>query len=249
MEIIAPNSHPTADKVWREQLGSKPNGARTLGSAQAKYLAPLFEPYYDEMVCYASDYQFEIPEGAKRIAVMVHQNYPWVEAFKIWQRTNVKLKRYEVDYFANEPKIVELIRQGGGKCFYLPRFIDTTEYPIFSDIKKYKHLWFGNPWNEFKKEFEYYKDTTHGWWICHGRFGRNDKVIKELNRFETLRILSQAKEVWAIGVSQLEAQYYGCKIVSYRDGVLPFYNEDTIQDYTKDLLEKIWRERRPRLGK
>jgi hypothetical protein len=215
MEIVYPNHHPVADKVWREQLGSKPNGARTLGSAQAKYLAPIFEPYYDLMVCYASDYQFEIPEGTKRIAIMVHQNYPWAEAFKVWQRTNVRLLEYEVDYFANEQKIVDLINSGGGKCFYLPRFIDTKKYPKFNCTRIYDCLWFGNPWNEFKKEFDYYKDTTNGWWICHNQFGKKDKVIKDkLERTETLRLLAQAKEVWAIGVSQLEAQYYGCKIVS-----------------------------------
>lgn len=249
MIILSPGNHPTADKFWKDMLGSKPNGARTLGSAQAEHLAPIFAKYYDMMVCYASDFPFEIPAGVKRIAVMVHQNFPWVESFKVWQRTNIKFKGYEVDYFANEPKIIALIREGGGKCYYLPRFIDTALYPTFKVRKSIPELWFGNPWNEFKGEFEMYKATTCGKWICHGELGEGDKVIKKLDRYDTLLNVARAKKVWAIGVSQLEAQHYGCEVVSYRGPVLPFYDQKKIKPYTLNLLNEIWGSRGPGFGK
>ena len=248
MIVISPDHHPVADKVWRELLGSKPNGARTLGAAQAKYLAPLFEPYYDMMVTYASDYEFEIPEGVKRIAVMVHQNWPLVEAARVWQRTNVKLKKYEVDYFCNEEGILKLIREAGGRAFYLPRFIDTSRYYKFNYEKTMPCLWFGNRWGAFVNEFEYYKQGG-GYWISQGQFGKGDHVIETPNRFRTLQLLAHAREVWAIGICALEAMYYGAEVVSYRGEVPPFYDQKKIIPYTKRLLKEIWAERLPGLGK
>ena len=44
MIVIAPGKHPTADKFWKEELHSKPNGARTLGAAIENNLLDLFEP-------------------------------------------------------------------------------------------------------------------------------------------------------------------------------------------------------------
>ena len=249
MIVVSPNHHPQADKVWRELLGSKPNGARTLGTAQEKYLADVFEPYYDMLVTYASDYPFEIPEGVKRIAIMWHQNYPWTEGFKVWQRVNCRLKSYEVDYFVNEEKLLSLIEEVGGRAYFFPRFIDTKKYPKFNCTKNIPTLWFGNPWREFSKEFEGYKlMNEHPWWICHGELGYGDEKKRALNRRETLQFLARAKEVWAIGISQLEAQYYGAEIVSYRGDVLPFYDEKMIVEEAKKLLGVIYPDRLPGLG-
>ena len=249
MYIISPGHHKTADKYWKEKLGSKPNGARTLGSAQAKYLAPVFERYYDMLITYCSAFEFEIPKGVKKIAVCWHQNFPWVDAFKQWQRVNIKFQGYEVDWFCNERKIVELINEGGGRAFYLPRFIDTHAMPK-GKPKKIDHLWFGNQWGGFQGEFAEYKRTNkEPYWITHGSFGLGDKKIRDVSHEEALEIVSQAKEVWAIGISQLEAQYYGANIVSYRGDVLKYLDEKIAPEYLNRLLNKIWTERDPSLGK
>lgn len=240
MIIIAPGSHPEADKFWKEQLCSKPNGARTLGTAIAKNLADIFEPHYDMLITYASDFKFEIPNGVKKIAVIVHQNFPWVEAFKVWQRSNVKLWGYEVDYFCNEQTLIKLIREGGGHCYYLPRFIDTTEYPKPKKNKTIDELWFTNVWDVWKDTFDEYKrQHPDGAWISHGCFGIGDRKIKNLNRDETLNIVNSAKTVWSLGVSQLEAKYFGANVVSLRGAVLDFYDQKTIVPYTKKLLDDI----------
>ena len=240
MIVVSPNHHPEADKFWREKLGRKPNGARTLGSAQAKYLTDAMSPYYDMLITYASDYPFDIPKGAKRIAVMWHSNFPWMDGFKCWQRVNVRLIDYEVDYFVNEKPLLNLIKEVYPRAFYLPRFIDATKYPHTLCIKTIDTLWFGNKWNEFVFDFDtYIHSVKEPYWICHGEMGLGEKKIKPLNRMETLLTLAKAKKVWAIGVSQLEAQFYGCDIVSYRGGVLPFYDEVGIQKYVKRLMEEI----------
>lgn len=237
MIIIAPGSHPEADKFWKEKLGSKPNGARTLGTAIANNLADIFEPHYDMLVTYASDYKFEIPDGVKKIAVIWHQNFPWVEGFKVWQRVNCKLTDYDVDYFVNESVLLSLIKDVYKQAYYLPRFIDTTEYPKFNVERDIKTLWFGNAWGEFQGEFAMYKNLAEKpMWISHGKLGCGEEVIKEVDREETLRTLARTQTAWAIGVSQLEAQYYGCEIASYRGEPLPFYDQNTIRDYLKDLL-------------
>lgn len=249
MYIISPGHHKTADKYWKEKLGGKPNGARTLGSAQAKYLAPVFERYYDMLITYCSSFEFEIPRGVKRIAICWHQNFPWVDAFKQWQRTNLKFKDYEVDWFCNEKTIVQLIREGGGRAFYLPRFVDTDELPDPTDEKKFDTLWFGNQWGGFQGEFQTYKDNAHKpYWITHGTFGYGNKKIKDVTHEEALRLVSKARAVWAIGMSQLEAQYLGAKIVSFRGDILDFYDEKTIPLFLGRLLDKIWSERDPALG-
>lgn len=250
MYIISPGHHPVADEVWRTKLNSKPNGARTLGSAQAKYLAGEFEKHYDMLVTYCSSFDFDIPEDVKKIAVCWHQNFPWVDAFKQWQRTNLKFKDYEVDWFCNEEKIVELINEGGGRAFYLPRFIDTKEMPKPKIAKEYDTLWFGNQWGGFQNEFAMYKRNAHKpYWVAHGTFGYGDKKIREVNHEQSLDIVNKARAVWAIGVSQLEAQYLGARIVSYRGKILPYYDETTIPLFTRRLLDKIWSERDPGLGK
>lgn len=250
MYIISPGHHPVADEVWRTKLNSKPNGARTLGSAQAKYLAGEFEKHYDMLVTYCSSFDFDIPEDVKKIAVCWHQNFPWVDAFKQWQRTNLKFKDYEVDWFCNEEKIVELINEGGGRAFYLPRFIDTKEMPKPKIAKEYDTLWFGNQWGGFQNEFAMYKRNAHKpYWVAHGTFGYGDKKIREVNHEQSLDIVNKARVVWAIGVSQLEAQYLGARIVSYRGKILPYYDETTIPLFTRRLLDKIWSERDPGLGK
>lgn len=241
MRVIHPNNHAAAIKFWKKYLHSKPNGARTLGKAQAKYLEDIFSPYYDLMVTYASDYEFPIPDGTKKIAVMWHQNFPWTEGFKVWQRVNNKLLKYEVDYFCNEQKIVDLIREVGGSAYFLPRFIDTKMYPKLNAKRDIDTLWFGNKWNEFANEFSLYCLTVDKpYWITHGQFGCGDEVIHDnINRVETLKTLARAKTVWAIGISQLEAAYYGAKVVSYRGEVLPFYDEESIREYARKMLEEI----------
>lgn len=237
MIIIAPGSHPEADKFWKEKLGSKPNGARTLGTAIANNLADIFEPHYDMLITYASDFKFDIPEGVKKIVLIWHQNFPWVEGFKVWQRVNCKLIDYDVDYFVNESVLLSLIKDVYKQAYYLPRFIDTTEYPKFNVERDIKTLWFGNAWGEFQGEFAMYKNLAEKpMWISHGKLGCGEEVIKEVDRKETLRTLARAQTVWAIGVSQLEAHYYGCNIASYRGEPLPFYDQNTIRDYLKDLL-------------
>ena len=249
MYTISPGHHETADKFWKEKLGSRPNGARTLGSAQAKYLAPIFERHYDMLITYCSAFEFEIPKGVKKIAICWHQNYPWVEAFKQWQRVNIKLKDYEVDWFCNEETIVKLIREGGGRAFYLPRFIDTHEMPRPKIAKEYNTLWFGNQWGGFQNEFAMYKrNAREPYWVTHGVFGYGDKEIRKVNHEQSLEIVNKARTVWAIGVSQLEAQYLGARVVSYRGGILPYYDETTIPLYLERLLNKIWSERDPSLG-
>lgn len=249
MKIISPNHHPEADKIWRGVLGAKPNGARTLGKAIADNLADVFSEYYDMLVAYASDYPFEIPAGTKNIAVIWHQNYPWVEGFKVWQRVNIRLLDYNVDYFVNEWKLLNLIKDVYKNVYYLPRFIDTREYPNFNLKKNIQTLWFGNAWGEFRGEFSSYKKTNpEPYWVSHGTFGIGEEKLKDIDRKEALKILSRAKKVWAIGVSQLEAQYYGADIISYRDGILDFYDQESIRGYVEELLKKIWAERFPSLG-
>lgn len=243
MIVVSPNHHPEADRVWREVLGGRVNGARVLGAAQAKYLAPLFDRY-DMLVTYASNISFDIPNNVKRIAVCWHQNWPKEEAFKTWQRVNVSLRDYEVDYFCNEHFIVDLIREGGGRAYYLPRFIDTTHYPKTNCTKTINTLWLGNRWRMFKGEYQLYCQSVEkplcidGGWLFNG-----EKKIRPVKREQVPLMLAKAKTVWAIGVSQLEAQFYGCEIVSYRGDVLPFYDENTIREYTKNLLDKIWTKR------
>lgn len=248
MIVISPNHHPEADKFWREKSGGRINGARILGAAQAKYLAPLFDRY-DMMVTYASDFPFEIPNNVKRIAVMHHANWPKEESFKLWQRVNVKLWGREVDYFCNEQFIIDLIKEGGGRAYYLPRFIDTSKYPHTLCIKTIDTLWLGNRWACFEGEYQCYCQSVKkplcidGGWLWNGQ-----TKIRPVKREQVPIMLAKAKKVWAIGVSQLEAQFYGCDIVSYRGGILPFYDEVSIQKYVKDLLDKIWAERDPRFG-
>lgn len=240
MIVVAPGSHPQADKFWQEKLHCKPNGARTLGSAMAKNIADLFEPYYDMVIAYASDIPYDIPEGVKKIAIMWHQNYPWTDGFKVWQRVNVRLQGYEVDYFVNEQKLIDLIKEFCPNVYYLPRFIDTSEYPKFDVKKDIDTLWFGNAWGEFKGEFDMYKHVVpNPMWITHGELGRGNKKVMELpDRKTTLEMVARSKTVWAIGISQLEAQFYGAKIVSYRGPVLPYYNEKTIRSYLRRLLQQ-----------
>ena len=243
MIVIAPGKHPTADKFWKEELHSKPNGARTLGSAIEKNLLDLFEPYYDMLITYASDFEFEIPAGVKKIAVIWHQNFPWTEGFKAWQRVNIKLKKYDVDYFVNESVILSLIKDVHKNAYYLPRFIDTTQYPKTKVKKDIKTLWFGNAWGEFQYEFGMYKNLVDKpMWITHGRLGCGDEVIKEdLTREETLNLVARSRVVWAIGVSELEAMYYDCEVVSYRGEPIPFNDQNTIRNYLEDLLKSVYK--------
>ena len=250
MYIISPKNHTEANKVWKEKLGGRPNGARVLGEAQAKYLSKEFAKYYDLLVTYSVNLPFEIPEGTKRIAVMWHQNYPWTEGFKQWQRVNIKLKDYQVDYFANEHKIVDLINEVKNNAFFLPRFVDTDTLPKPME-KTIDTLWYGNRWNSFSEEFDIYKRKAYKpLWVSQGKFGDGDKIIKDnLTHEESLDILRRARVVWAIGVSQLEAQAFGAKVVPYRGQVLPLYTEKTAPVYLRRLLDKIWAERNPRLGK
>lgn len=240
MYIISPGHHPEADKFWKEKLSCKPNGARTLGAAITKNLSKTFEPYYDMLITYASNFPFEIPEDVKKIAVIHHENFPWVDGFRAWQKVNNKLKDYEVDYFVNEQKILGLIKDVYPRVFYLPRFVDTEELPKVETVKDIDTLWFGNAWGAFQTEFGSYKGLMKKpYWITHGEFGLGEEKIKDIDREETLKTVARAKTVWAIGVSQLEAQYYGCKIFSYRGPVLPFYNQKTIRQYLSKLLREI----------
>lgn len=250
MYIISPANHETANKVWREQLGSRPNGARTLGTSSAKYLADEMSKYYDMFVTYCVNYPFEIPDGVKTIAVMWHQNFPWTEGFKQWQRVNIDLAGYEVDYFVNEQKMVDLIREVGGRAFYLPRFIDTNTLPEPAE-KTIPNLWFGNKWGEFRGEFEQYKATyERAPWVTQGNYGIGDKVLREnISQEQALMLVARAKVVWAIGLSQLEAQALGAEVISYRGEVLPLYTEKTAPLYLRRLLDEIWSERLPSLRK
>ena len=248
MKVVSPGHHPAADKFWKEELNCKLNGARTLGSAMAKYFPPLLEPYFDLMVCYSASFPFEIPAGARRVAVFCHQNYPYPESFNLWQKIHLKLRDYETIYFYNDPTMVKLVGDFA-PCYYLPRFIDTTAYPKLHCNKVIDTLWLGNAWASVSGAFETYKkENTKPYWISKGTFGCGDKKIRELTRLETLQKLCSAKRVWAIGISQLEAQYYGCEVVPYKDGVLPFYDQNSIRGCLKDLLEKARAERFPGLG-
>lgn len=244
MIIVAPGSHPQADKVWKEMLKGKPNGARTLGAAQEKYLAPLFEQAgYDMLITYAADFDIEIPDGVKKVAVMWHQNWPIVDSIRAWQRANYKLwilKGLEVDYFCNEDFVITNIQDVGGRASYLPRFIDTTKYPKPNKEKTIDTLWFSNRWGVWAAAFdEYLNSVDDPVWISHGTIGRGKRELKQLTRKETLDIVNRAKTVWSLGISQLEAQYFGAEIVSFRGEPLEFYDQRTIVPYTKELLEKI----------
>lgn len=251
MYIISPANHETANKVWREQLGSRPNGARTLGTSSAKYLADEMSKHYDMFITYCVNYPFEIPDGVKTIAVMWHQNFPWTEGFKQWQVVNLKLAGYEVDYFVNEHKMVDLIREGGGRAYYLPRFIDTNLLPEPAREKDIPTLWFGNTWGEFRSEFANYKATVDTpYWITQGRYGFGDEVIDDdISHEDALKIVARAKVVWAIGLSQMEARALGAEIISYRGAPHPFYTEKTAPVYLRRLLNEIWSERSPSSGK
>lgn len=239
MIIVAPGSHPQADTVWKELLKGKPNGARTLGSWQRFHLAKLFAPYYDMFVTYAADIPFEIPEGVKKIAVCWHQNYPYAAGISKWRKTNRMLAGYEVHYFVNEPHLIELIHEQGGRAFLLPRFVDTKSLPKPRKEKTIPTLWYGNRWAEFGREFCEYCKLPHPYWVSGGFFGKGEEALYEIDRRDALKILGMAKDVWAIGVSQLEAKYLGATVHSYRDKELPFYDQRTIVPYTQKLLEKI----------
>lgn len=240
MRLITPQNHRKANKVWRELLHSKPNGARTLGTAGAKYLSSVFEPYYDMFVTYAPDIEFPIPNDVKKIAVMWHQNFPWVAGITKWRMVNNFLGEYEVDYFCNENHIVELIQESGGNAYYLPRFIDTTTLPKPSEDKYIPNLWFGNRWAEFATEFERYKrEVEKPYWISGGKFGKGEEVLYDINRRDSLEILNHTSKVWAIGISQLEARYFGADIVSYRDEPHKYYDQNTIVEYAERLLDYI----------
>ena len=239
MKVISPGHHPTADKFWRKQLKCNPNGARTLGSAMAKYFPPLLENYFDMMVCYSASFSFDIPEGTRRIAVFGHQNFPPTEGFRVWQKVNAKLKGYEVIYFYNDPTMVKMINEFG-RAYLLPRFLDTDDYPTIKAGKIFDTLWLGNVWDSVQGMFDAYKETaTYPYWVSKGVFGFRDMEIKQVNREETLRLLAQTKTAWAIGISQLEARLYGCDVVPYKDGVLPFYDQHTILPYLQRLLDEI----------
>jgi len=244
MYIIGVNNHYAANKFWKERLGSKPNGARVLGAAMEKYLAPIIERYYDAAIFYAAD--LITPEMLdripldKKVFVAVHHNWPKEESFRCWQRVNVKLWGREVDYFCNEQFIIDLIREGGGRAYYLPRFIDTSKYPKTNCTRTIDTLWLGNRWACFEAEYQYYCQSVKkplcidGGWLWNGQ-----TKIRPIKREQIPKILAQTKKVWAIGVSQLEAQFYGCDIISYRGGILPFYDEVSIQKYVKKLMEEI----------
>lgn len=241
MIILDPSNHTEANKVWREVLGSRPNGARTLGEAASKYLSPIFERHYDMFVTYAADIKFEIPEGVERIAVMWHQNFPWASGIAVWRKVNSVLWKYDVDYFCNEKHIVKLIRENGGQAYYLPRFIDTATMVEPKKEKTIDTLWFGNRWDEFRKEFtQYYLTTKRPYWLSHNIFGLGDERLYDLgDRKDALRIVAEAKKVWAIGVSQLEAQYLGAEVISYRGDIAPFYDQNTITLYLEKLLQTV----------
>lgn len=235
MLIISPENHENANKIWREKLDCKPNGARTLGTAAAEYLAPALAPYYDLFVTYGVDIEFPIPDGTKNIAVMWHQNYPWAAGITAWRRVNERLSGYTVDYFCNEETIVALIREAGGRAFFLPRFIDTTTLPT-PKPKRISNLWFGNRWGEFGVEFQLFLNNKKPYWISQGVFGIGEKEIAELDHEQALEIVSEAKNVWAIGLCQLEAKALGANVITYRGEPLPFYDQNTIVDYLKDLI-------------
>ena len=251
MKIIGVGSHPVADDFWKNVLGGKPNGARVLGANQEKFLAPIIEKYYDAAIFYAADLVSDemlkdIPKGS-RIFVAHHQNYPWAAGISKWRRVNKQLAEYEVDYFANEPHIIELIDEQGGRAFLLPRFIDVKALPKPKEEKTIPTLWYGNRWAEFGAQFAKYSQIKHPYWISGGFFGKGEKALYEISRKDALRILNDAKYVWAIGVSQLEAKYLGAKVIPYRDDLLPYYDQKTIVPYVKELLNEI-NLRRPGLG-
>lgn len=251
MYILSPKNHETANKFWKEKLGGRPNGARTLGTATEKYLAKEFEKHYDMLITYAIDFPFTIPEGVKTIAVMWHANFPWTEGFKLWQKSTIKLAGYEVDYFVNEHRMVDLINEVGGRAFFLPRFIDTTTLPAIPKEKKIKTLWYGNRWNEFEGEFgKYLVDNEEPYWVSQGKFGLgNDVIYEKLDHKQSLDILKYAEKVWAIGLSQLEAKALGAEVVSYRGPTIPLYTQKTAPVYLRRLLDEIWSKRNPTLGK
>lgn len=247
MYILDPSNHENANRIWREMLSSKPNGARTLGTAVSKYLAPAFEPYYDMLITYASDIPFDIPKDVRKIAVIWHQNFPWAAGISAWRKVNSILYWYDVDYFCNEKKIVQLIRESGGKAHFMPRFIDTTTLPKPKKEKTIDTLWFGNRWNEFRREFvQYQREVKTPYWLSHNIFGNGEEELYEVDRTDALKILNDAKTVWAIGISQLEAQYLGAEVHSYRGDVLPFYDQNTIKDYVARLLLSIRDQRAPK---
>lgn len=238
MFVVSPDNHTYANKVWLEQLNGKPNGARTLGAAAAKYLSDTMATRYDMLVTYASDMPFDIPDGVKTIAVMWHQNYPWSAGISAWRKMRASLASYEVECFCNEQKIVELIREQGGTAFYLPRFIDTTTLPAPKE-KRISNLWFGNRWGEFGAEFERYKERKNPYWISQGVLGLGEKEIADLTHEQALEIVAEAKNVWAIGLCQLEARHLGANVFSYRGDVLPFYDQTTIVAYLEKLLSSL----------
>ena len=108
-------------------------------------------------------------------------------------------------------------------------------------------LWYGNRWAEFAREFCEYCKAPHPYWVSGGVFGKGEKALYEIDRKDALRILNDAKYVWAIGVSQLEAKYLGAKVIPYRDDKLPYYDEKTIVPYVRELLNEI-NLKRPGLG-
>lgn len=247
MYILDPSNHTEANKVWRGLLGGRPNGARTLGEAASKYLSPVLEPHYDMFITYAADLPFEVPKGVRKIAVMWHQNFPWASGIAVWRKVNSVLWEYDVDYFCNEKQLVTLIKENGGRAYYLPRFIDTTTLPTPQKKKHIDTLWFGNKWDEFRKEFTKYQwSVATPYWLSHNIFGKGDDRLYDLDREDALSIVNDAKVVWAIGISQLEAQYLGANVLSYRGDVLPLYDQTTAPLYLAKLVQCIQDQRCPK---
>ena len=246
MYIIDPSNHENANKKWEKVCNSVPNGARTLGLSTSKYLSDTFAPYYDLLITYCASVPFEMPGNVKKIAIIHHQNYPRSAAVSSWRKLNKMYYGYTLDFFCNVEEVVDLFREqqdfyrSKGKTFFLPRFIDTTTLPKPKKDKTIPTLWFGNRYGSFNKQFnDYIKKQPYPYWLSKNVFGIGDKELFEIeDREDVLEIVNSAKEVWAIGICQLEAKYLGATTHSFiKDGDLPLYTEETIVSYLQELLE------------
>lgn len=245
MFVIDPTNHTKANKKWETVCAGVPNGARTLGLSVSKYLAPTFFPYYDLLITYCANVPFDMPEDVKKIAVIHHQNYPRIAAVKGWRELNRMYSGYTLDFFCNVEEVVDLFREqqafhhSKGKTFFLPRFIDTTTMPEPKEKKEIPTLWFGNRYGAFEKQFsQYLKKNEHPYWLSKNVFGVGERELFKIeDREDVLEIVNSAREVWAIGICQLEAKYLGATTHSFiRNGDLPLYTEKTIVPYLEELL-------------
>lgn len=156
---------------------------------------------------------------------MWHLNSPYDFAGRLLESSK---KHYpNAIYLVNSTRIYESFKDEN--MYYLPRFIDPDELPKPRQIKENDFLWFGNVWKHHEDKFEKYMQE-HTNWISRGLYNG-----EPISRDEALEIVNNTKNVYAIGLSAMEAKHLGCNVIEYDD-----INYDVM--YPKDAIKILERE-------